>query len=229
MREAIVLAGGFGTRLRSEVSDVPKPLAPVRGTPFVCYVLDYLASAGFRHVVLSTGYMHEKIESALGANYAGLELSYAVEEVPLGTGGGMLWALQQCKEEVVTVVNGDTLFRADLLALADSHERHQAELSVMLRSVSDASRYGRVEMDGDGRIVRFAEKSAVSAPGLINGGIYCLCRSLFDGFQPGSAFSFERDVMQAFVDKRRFYGMESDGYFIDIGIPEDYRRAQQEL
>lgn len=229
--EAIVLAGGFGTRLRHVVSDVPKPMAPVAGRPFLEHLLDYLHDFGYSHVVLSTGYMAEKIEAHLGDTYRGMRLSYAVETLPLGTGGGMLNALQICEDEVVTVLNGDTLFKVDYKALAEFHSSHDTMLSIFLRRVDDVSRYGAVEIDDGNRITAFREKRAAEGiepqAGWINGGIYMLNRRLLDGYR--GAFSFERDVMQARYEQDHFYAIPSDAYFIDIGVPEDYFRANKEL
>lgn len=225
MREAIVLAGGFGTRLRSVVSDVPKPMAPVAGKPFLCYLLDDLARQSYRHVVLATGYLHEKVEDYFGHDYQGLAIDYARELEPLGTGGAIVNALQHCNEECVTVLNGDTLFRIDhsrLLTLGDG-----CRLTLVLRHVPDAGRYGAVEVDADGHVTAFREKDPSAGEGLINGGIYRLRRSLLDGYAVGRQFSFEREVMQPLRETFRAY--VSDTYFIDIGVPDDYARAQTEL
>ena len=225
----MILAGGFGTRLRSVVSEVPKPLAPVAGKPFISYVLDELKRQGYIHAVLSTGYMHEKIEQALGSEYRGLRLDYAVESSPLGTGGAIVNALRHCEEKHITVLNGDTLFRIDhgrLIALAENKD---APLAIALRLVDDAGRYGAVEVAADGRVASFREKADGIGAGLINGGIYRLDRRLFDGCVVGQPFSFERDLMQRRYLAEPFYAYADSGYFIDIGIPDDYLRAQTEL
>lgn len=231
MKEAIVLAGGFGTRLRSVVHDLPKPMAPVDGKPFLAYLLDYLAKQGFGHVVLSTGYMHEKIASHFGESHKGMRLSYAVENEPLGTGGGMMNAMQLCEDDEMAVLNGDTLFRVDYAELERCFRTHHADLAVVLRRVDDTSRYGSVSLCHDGRIEAFAEKAASTGSGLINGGIYMLRRALFAkcGFDKIERFSFEKDLMQPFATRMPFYGLASNAYFIDIGIPKDYSRAQAEF
>ena len=225
MREAIVLAGGFGTRLRSVVSDVPKPMAPVAGRPFLSYLLDELARQGYGHVVLATGYLHEKVEEYFGHEYNGLAIDYARETSPLGTGGAIVNGLQHCREERVTVLNGDTLFRIDhdrLLAVGD-----ESRLTLVLRHVPDAGRYGAVEVDAHGCVTAFREKDPAAGEGRINGGIYRLHRSLLDGWPLGQQFSFEKEVMQPLHESFRAY--LSDTYFIDIGVPDDYARAQTEL
>lgn len=227
--EAIVLAGGFGTRLQSVVSDVPKPLAPVAGRPFLCYLLDELLRQGYSRVVLATGYLHEKVEACFGTDYRGMAIAYARETTPLGTGGAMLNALQHCREESVTVLNGDTLLRTSLIEFQEFHLQKRGPLSVVLREVPDAGRYGAVDIDADGRIVSFHEKDPSHGAGLINGGIYQLNRALLVGRAVGEPFSFEKEVLQSRYRSERFFGLLSEGYFIDIGVPEDYARAQTEL
>ena len=229
MKEAIVLAGGFGTRLQSVVSDVPKPMAPVAGRPFLTYLLDHLIPQGYGHVVLATGHLHEKVEAFFGNDYRGMRIDYARELSPLGTGGAILNALKHCTEEQVTVLNGDTLFLVDHEELCRFADEKKTSLAIVLRQVPDAGRYGAVEVDGDGLVTAFREKDPATGAGLINGGIYRLHRSLLDGFVPGQQFSFEKELMQKRFREEKFYAYASDGYFIDIGVPDDYARAQHEL
>jgi len=229
MREAIVLAGGFGTRLQSVVSDVPKPMAPVAGRPFLTYLLDRLGHQEYQHVVLATGYLHEKVEAFFGNEYHGISIDYAREFSPLGTGGAIVNALQHCHEGYVTVVNGDTLFDIDHSELIDLSASKQTKLAIVLRQVPDSGRYGAVETDGDGRITAFREKDPTTGEGLINGGIYRIDRHLLDNHSVGDPFSFEKDIMQQRYRDERFYAYASGAYFIDIGIPDDYARAQKEL
>lgn len=226
MSEAIILAGGFGTRLRDVVSDVPKPMAPIAGRPFLAYLLHALAAQGYTHAVLATGYMHEKIEACFGQGFEGIKLSHSVERTPLGTGGAMLAALRHCTTDSVTVLNGDTLFATDLARLRRFATRHDAALALVLRRVDDAGRYGAVEVDGTGRVTAFREKAPGSGAGLINGGIYQVRRSLFDGFKEGEPFSFEKDLMQRRHADLPVYAYADDAFFIDIGVPDDYARAQ---
>ncbi|MBR1792275.1 MAG: nucleotidyltransferase family protein [Bacteroidales bacterium] len=229
MREAVVLAGGFGTRLSHIVSEVPKPMAPVAGRPFLCYLLDYLHRNGFEHVILSTGYMHEKIEDYFGTEYHGIRLSYARETNPLGTGGGILNALLHCQTDNVVVLNGDTLFLVDMDGLLNFHTEHHPLLTLVLRKVDNVSRYGAVCCNEQHQIVSFLEKNATTEAGFINGGIYVLNKSLFEGFRLGDRFSFETDILQSRYSQTPFFGYSSNAYFIDIGIPEDYYRAQEEF
>lgn len=228
-KEAIILAGGFGTRLQGVVKDVPKPMAPVNGRPFLTYVLDYLIDYHYTKVVLSVGYLHEKVEEYFGNVYQSLEIAYAVESEPLGTGGGIAYAMSFCKSDHVLVLNGDTLFKADLNCLQQFHEQHQSVLSIILRQVPDTARYGSVQTDDNQRIVRFTEKNNSRGEGLINGGIYLVNKDLINQLSLPQKFSFEKDLMEKYVHDLPFYAMRSDGYFIDIGIPDDYARAQREL
>ncbi len=229
LREAIVLAGGFGTRLRSVVSDVPKPMAPVAGRPFLCYLLDRLARQGFSHVVLSTGYLHEKVEAFFRNAYQGMAIDYARETTPLGTGGAMVNALRFCSAPRVMVLNGDTLFDVDYTRLLRFAESKRTRLALVLREVPDAGRYGSVVVDPQGQVSLFREKDDSASRGLINGGIYCVERSLFDGHALGEPFSFEKELMQRRYQSEPFYAYADGSYFIDIGIPDDYERAQHEL
>ncbi len=227
--EAIILAGGFGTRLRSVVSDVPKPMAPINGRPFLELLLDHLVASHFDHIVLSTGYMHDKIEAHFGTRHKGVPLSYAVESEPLGTGGGMRNALTQCVEDDITVLNGDTLFKINHDDLAHFYHSRPTRLAVVLRQVPDTARYGSVCTDCSDRIARFTEKTSSGGPGTINGGIYMLNRSLLEEYPLGTPFSFEKDILQKKYDTEPFFAYVSSAYFIDIGIPEDYRRLCNEI
>ncbi|MBO4588559.1 MAG: nucleotidyltransferase family protein [Bacteroidales bacterium] len=229
MLEAIVLAGGFGTRLRSVVSDVPKPMAPVAGRPFLCHLLDALKKEGYSHVVLATGYLHEKVEDYFGNEYNGLKIDYAVEHEPLGTGGAIVNGLQHCESDKVTVLNGDTLFLIDHQSLISVCNEKETPLTIALRHVEDSGRYGSVETDEDGRITAFVEKNDKGEAGYINGGIYRLDRHLLDSFPLGQQFSFEKEVLQKEYRVRPFYGVRFQSYFIDIGIPEDYEKANYEF
>lgn len=226
--EAIILAGGFGTRLRSVVSDVPKPMAPIAGRPFLELLLDHLTPYGFNHIVLSTGYMHEKIEAHFGNSYHGVDISYAIEDTPLGTGGGMRNAIRYCNDDDVVVVNGDTLFKIDYDDLARFFHSRPTRLAVVLRQVPDTSRYGSVTTDCCDRISRFTEKAAAHGTGTINGGIYMLHRSLLEEQPLGQPFSFEKDILQSRYTDEAFFAYTSGAYFIDIGIPEDYQKLINE-
>jgi D-glycero-alpha-D-manno-heptose 1-phosphate guanylyltransferase len=221
--EAIILAGGFGTRLRSVVSDLPKPLAPVGGRPFLAILLDQLVAQGFKHVVLSVGYKHELIQQAFGNKYQNLTLSYAVEEVPLGTGGAICLAASLCKTTEVFVLNGDSYVDLDFAAMRGAHRACRAQLSICAVTVPEAGRYGCVQIEAD-RIVGFSEKGT-AGPGLINAGVYLFAPSLVVNANLPKAFSVERDFLMARLHQLSPLAFVVDGLFIDIGVPEDYARA----
>ncbi len=224
--QAIVLAGGLGTRLRGVVPDLPKPLAPVGGRPFLAIVLRQLSRHGFRSVVLSVGYRHEMIRDAFGERFEGLTLVYAVEEQPLGTGGAIRLAVRACDDRDVFVLNGDSYVELDFADMQTIHRESGAVLTLCAVEVPDASRYGRV-LGENGCVIGFAEKS-IAGPGLVNAGVYLMRRDLLEATTP-AAFSFERDVLAARVAELRPRVYVSHGRFIDIGVPEDYARAQDML
>lgn len=230
MKQAIVLAGGFGTRLKSVVADVPKPMAPVCGRPFLAFIMDYLAKNGFEKVVLSIGYKGEIIQEFFGANYKGMLVEYAVEATPLGTGGGILNATATCSEEPILVLNGDTFFDIPVTDFADFYTESKADLMFGLKPMQDFERYGTVLLNDENRITKFQEKQYRKS-GLINGGAYILTKAIFEkqGFTIGQKFSFEADFLEKYVDELAFYGFVVDNYFIDIGIPEDYAKAQDDF
>ncbi len=221
--EAIVLAGGFGTRLRELVPDWPKPMAPVAGRPFLEILLGTLAHKGFGRVVLSLGFMAEKISGHFGSRYTGMELQYVVEDQPLGTGGAVRLALTRCTEDHVFVFNGDTYLdlEADAVERQWRSRRHPI---IVGRQVPDTARYGRL-LTTEGRVTGFTEKG-VSGPGLINAGCYVFARQQLDRFELNRAFSLEADYLAQEVSRSPFDVFVTAGQFIDIGIPEDYRLAQ---
>lgn len=224
--EAIVLAGGLGTRLRSVVPDLPKPMAPVAGRPFLEIVLGQLARRGFTRVVLSVGYKSELIRAHFGDRFQGLELDYAVEDSPLGTGGAIRLALEHCREDHVFVFNGDTYLDLEVDAVESLWQAHH-EAIVVGREVEDVSRYGSLRLE-DGRIRVFGEKAG-SGRGLINAGCYVLRRDQLDAFQPGQVFSLEVDYLTGLARDAGIRCFVTRGHFIDIGVPEDFQRAQVEL
>jgi D-glycero-alpha-D-manno-heptose 1-phosphate guanylyltransferase len=220
--EAIVLAGGFGTRLRAAVPDLPKPLAPVAGRPFLAILLDQLIASGIDHVVLSVGYLHDKIMAAFGDSYGGARISYFVEQEPLGTGGAIRAALSRCATDHVLAMNGDSFSSFDLPGLVSLLS--PAQFAMGLVSMEECTRYGRVLVT-DGTVTGFQEKGVAGA-GLINAGVYALARTVFDPYDLPEKFSFETDFMMPFVSDLRPPFQIGDGLFIDIGVPEDFARAQ---
>lgn len=227
--EAIILAGGKGTRLRKVVSDIPKPMANINGKPFLEYLFHYLSKNGITHIILSVGYKAELIRGYFGPEFNSVKISYANEETPLGTGGGILLAMQQAKSEDVFIINGDTLFNINLQKLAQHHYKKNAALSVALRKMEDGSRYGSVVIDEKNRIKAFREKNANAGNVLINGGTYLIDRTLFLKTKFPDKFSFEKDYLEKYFNTTKFYGFEFDEYFIDIGLPSAYEQAQNDF
>lgn len=225
--ECIILAGGMGTRLQSVVSDVPKCMAPVAGHPFLHYLITTLIEAGFKHIILSLGYKHEIIGEWLGANRFSADISTVVEEVPLGTGGAVKLALSKARTENVFVLNGDTFFGLNYPELLNLHRQTSASATLALKRMEKFSRYGVVDIEQESRrILRFNEKQYCES-GLINGGIYLINRNELDGYP--AKFSLEKDFFEAKVATSILSGYISEGYFIDIGIPDDYAQAQTDF
>jgi len=222
--EAIVLAGGLGTRLRTVIPDLPKPMAPVAGRPFLAWILDRLADAGFGRAVLAVGYRHEAIRDHFGTDYRGMQLAYSVEQAPLGTGGAMRLALDQVDESPVFVLNGDTYLEVDYAEMRAAHVAHGAALTVAVARVPDVSRYGSLRIEDD-RICAFLEKGS-QGPGYINAGVYLVDADVLAGIPVGTPYSFEQELMVPGVATLRPLAFRTDGLFIDIGVPEDYERAQ---
>jgi D-glycero-alpha-D-manno-heptose 1-phosphate guanylyltransferase len=223
--EAIILAGGLGTRLRSVVSDVPKPMASIAGNPFLGYLLQFLEAGGVRRVVLAVGYRNEVIRDFFGSRYGAIEIAYSVEEEPLGTGGALQRSLSYLNGPFGFVVNGDTFLRLDYRAMASMIESEEdTQLVVALRRMADASRYGGVLVAG-GRIQSFSER-ATTGSALVNAGCYLLTRDIFHRYPMPAKFSWERDFLQARVADIQPIAYECDVPFIDIGIPESLADAQ---
>ena len=226
MREAVILAGGLGTRLRKVVPDVPKPMAPVAGRPFLEILLEVLARKGFTRVVLSLGFMAEKIIEHFGASYLGVELLYEVEAQPLGTGGAIRAALARCIADPVFIFNGDTYLDIEADDL-DHLWRTNNHPVIVVRKVPGTLRFGRVDMR-DGRIHGF-RGSGIPGPGLINAGCYVFPKNILDNYTLGQPFSLEADFFGQYMQRMWFDGFVTDGRFIDIGVPDDYLLAQTEF
>ena len=226
--EAIVLVGGLGTRLRGVVADLPKPLAPVAGRPFLAHLLDQLAAGGLRRVILATGYLAEKIEQTIGSRWAGMDIVYSQEPEPLGTGGAILRAASQLQGDGVHVANGDTFLRYDLHAIERMVCRADVAMGVALAEVRDVARYGAVEVSGE-RVTAFLEKGG-HGHGLINAGSYFLTASgLANLPMDEGAYSFENRVLLPEAMAGRVVAFRDTSDFIDIGVPADYALAQHLL
>jgi mannose-1-phosphate guanylyltransferase len=226
---AVVLCGGFGTRLRPAVDDRPKVLAPVEGRPFLDYLLARLARQGCTDVVLSTGYLGEMVEAFAGDGAAwGLRVRYAHEPAPLGTGGALRFAADSCGlQQPFVAMNGDTLFTGSLARLTAFHAAQPgARATLALVQVPDAARYGTVRTDAaSGAVTAFVEKAAATGPAWINAGVYVLDPALLAAVPRGRNVSLERDVFPAWIGKGLSGCPFPDAAFLDIGTPEDYARA----
>lgn len=229
VKEALILAGGLGTRLQSIVSDVPKPMAQVAGKPFVEYILLYLKEFGVERVVFSIGYKAETFKKYFGKKYQGIEIEYVIEKEPLGTGGALKFALEHCICNDVLVLNGDTFFNIELDDLWIFHQLHKADFTMALREVENASRYGTVQLNDLGKISAFVEKQVKEEKGVINAGIYILKKSIFNSYKLPEKFSLEKDFLEMYLSELNLFGCICEGYFIDIGIPEDYKKAQNDF
>ena len=227
--EAIILAGGFGTRLQKVVNDLPKSMALVNDKPFLEYLLNFLTGQGIQKVILSVGYKREMIQNHFKDHYKHLSISYAIEDEPLGTGGGILNALEQVDAESVFAMNGDSMFRIDLHAMQHLHETATADLTMALRYLDDTSRFGTVQINAEKRVTGFYEKDPVSEPGYINGGIYLMNKKFLLSASFAKKFSIEKDCFEKCYMEARIFGYPAKGYFLDIGIPEDYMTAQDEF
>lgn len=224
---AIILAGGLGTRLRSVISHLPKPMAPINGKPFLHYLLKYLAGQRIKEAILSVGYKCEPIKDFLGAEYLGIKIQYSVENEPMGTGGGIKKAFNLVND-FAFVLNGDTFFDVPLQDLMDFYFQTQSDLTLSLKELQNFDRYGTVKLNQANQITEFDEKKFLHK-GLINGGVYFTGKELFDKVETAEKFSFEKDILEKYVGRLKFTGKIFDGYFIDIGVPEDYRKAQHDL
>lgn len=223
--QAIVLAGGLGTRLRGVVPDLPKPMATVAGRPFLAWVLDRLVAAGAKRVVLACGYRNEVIRRHFGAAYRRLPLVYSVEAQPLGTGGAIRLGAEHIDRWPVLVLNGDTFLEADYAAMLGAHHAAAAQMTIAVTPVADAGRYGSLTIE-NGRVTGFLEKGR-PGPGVINGGSYLLASEAVARIPAGESLSFEQQLLVPHITELRPVAFMTRGLFIDIGVPADYARAQQ--
>jgi D-glycero-alpha-D-manno-heptose 1-phosphate guanylyltransferase len=224
---AIILAGGLGTRLQSVVKDIPKPMAEVAGRPFLDWLLDDLHRQGIREVILSVGYRQDVIRERYGNTYRGMAIRYSSEDKPLGTGGALRQAMAMAGTEAL-VLNGDTFFQVNLAALYSFYQSHAAAIAIALKPMQQVDRYGTVTVNEDRVITSFNEKTYCEN-GLINGGVYVVSAAVFADASLPEVFSFEQEVLHRMVQGGRLFGFPQPGYFIDIGIPEDYTKAQDDF
>lgn len=221
-----ILAGGLGTRLRSKVVGKPKVLAKVRNHPFLEYLLQQLYEAGCKKVILCTGYLSDQIEKTFGIKYKGMQLLYSVEQVPLGTAGSLRHVFPMLDSEAVLVMNGDSYCKVAFNKFWQFHLDKGAKASLALTSVSDTSRFGKVELGNDDSIVGFEEKKEGSGAGYINAGIYLINKDLIAELPKDKKISIEQEVFPDWIGKG-FYGYKGSNTFIDIGTPRTYEQAKQ--
>lgn len=226
--EAIVLAGGLGTRLRSVVSDRPKPMADLAGKPFLAHILGMLADAGVARTVLSIGYLGDMIADYFGAAYQGMVLEYCHEELPLGTGGALREALKLIRADQVFVLNGDTLCEIDYQAMFAAFSEASADIMIATKYLLNTSRYGTVIIE-NGVVSGFEERASEPKAGHINVGTYLLRRQAFSLFERAGSFSFEADVLKPSICELRPLTFPVSGYFVDIGVPDDYFEARSHV
>jgi NDP-sugar pyrophosphorylase family protein len=225
---AVILAGGLGTRLRSVIPDKPKVLADVGGRPFIEYLLDQLARNGVQTVVLCTGYMADQIQNHLGSVYNKMALYYSHESHPLGTGGALRLALPMLESDTVLVLNGDSYCGARFDEFMLWHDAHRSNATILLTETDDTRRYGRVQIDDEGRILQFLEKTDTQGPGWINAGIYLVKRQMIESIGIGRPVSIEREVFPDWIGKG-LYGFRSEARLWDIGVPSAYAQANVEF
>ncbi len=246
IKQAVILAGGLGTRLRTVIKEVPKPMADIEGKPFLEYLLSFASAQGIKEVIISCGYKHEIIKNYFKSRFRGLKIYYSIESEPLGTGGAIKKALKFINEnnekyEDILILNGDTFFNISIKKLYDFHKTKNSDLTMALKTLKNFDRYGVVKLDAGNKIIGFEEKKP-QKEACINGGIYLLSADLIN-FLSGSKLnlpdvnSFEKDFLEIYYNyegaekKFGFYGLPFDenNYFIDIGIPSDYESAKKEL
>lgn len=226
--EAIILAGGEGTRLQQAVPGLPKCLAPINGRAFIDYLLLHLQAQGITRYVFALGVKAWQVQSYLEQNWPQIHKAYAIETTPLGTGGAIKNAVAHTITRQVLVLNGDTLFRFNLPVAATFHQASSSKCTLLVKPMQAVDRYGSVTINDAGRVTGFGEKSATGS-GYINAGVYLLNMPAFTSHLWPAAFSFETDYLQQLYKITPMFAFVQDGYFIDIGLPEDYLKAQSEL
>ncbi len=224
----IVLAGGLGTRLQSVVKDLPKPMAPINGKPFLQYVFDYCSASGIKNCILSVGFKADLIQGYFGNKFLDINIKYCVEENPMGTGGAIKASMKIAGTDEVLILNGDTFFDVPIGEMYSLHKKNNSDLSIALKPMKNFDRYGIVKNKSDFSISSFEEK-VFRDEGNINGGVYIANKNILNFFPPVDKFSFEKDFLEKQIDRLNMKGFVFERYFIDIGIPEDYQKAQDDF
>jgi D-glycero-alpha-D-manno-heptose 1-phosphate guanylyltransferase len=224
MKDVIILAGGFGTRLKSVVSDMPKCLAKVSEKPFLSYVLDSLISYNYTHFIFSLGYKSEFIIDFIETNYPQLNVTYSIEKDPLFTGGAIRLALEKCQKQNVLIINADTYFGFDLNKFLNYHIYQNSDISIALKYMVNFDRYGVVKFDENNIINSFDEKKFQES-GYINCGYIIINKNVLMNMPLNIPFSFEKDFLFLNLSNLKVLAFVANAYFIDIGIPEDFIKA----
>jgi|TARA_Y100000031_G_C8165941_1_gene359364 NDP-sugar pyrophosphorylase family protein len=222
---AVILAGGLGTRLRKVITNRPKVLAEINGKPFLYYLFDQLTAAGIKKLIVSTGYMAEKIDEIVGSSYKSLQVSYSREKIPLGTGGALKLAGQAVTTKYCLVMNGDSYTDFDFDSLLINHLKLDDSIIIVVKSVEDSSRYGNIHMDEQNNILKFTEKGGTPNWGLINTGVYLMSTSVLQEIPEKIPCSLEYDFFPSMIGQG-ICGYKTEGRFIDIGTPESYAQAE---
>jgi|TARA_B100000315_G_scaffold223925_1_gene229107 NDP-sugar pyrophosphorylase family protein len=221
----IVLAGGLGTRLRGVVPDLPKVIVEINGKPFITYLLDQLVEAKIDRVILCTGYMAQTIEETIGSSYRNLHIDYSREEKPLGTAGALKLAGQVDGTNYHLVMNGDSFTEVDLVSLMVVHKKSDANITILIKTVEDSSRYGKIQINDNNNITEFTEKGSCTGRGFINTGVYMMNTSMLLEIPDKIPCSLEYDFFPSMI-RQGLYGYETKEKFIDIGTPESFAKAE---
>ena len=224
----MILSGGMGTRLKGAVPDLPKVMASVAGHPFIYYLIKNLENKGIIHFVFLLGYKHEVVIKYLEDHFNYLEKTYVIETMPLGTGGAIQNGLKYCREKTIAITNGDTYFDIDLSKMEEIHFLHSSDCTLSLKPMKNYDRYGSVIFNKDFLLIDFIEKR-YTIEGYINGGFYLIDKNSFSKHSFDNVFSFEKDYLENKLLIKNMYVSVHESYFIDIGIPEDYSKAQHEM
>ncbi len=224
--DCVILCGGLGTRLRDVIGEVPKVMAQVGGRPFLDLIIEYLKDQGAERIILCTGYKAEVVEEYYRGHDFGLTIDFSKEDEPLGTGGAIKNAREIILSDSFFVFNGDSFLPVDLRAFLDFHKKNEALASILVSQVGKISDFGSIEIDKAGRIISFQEKIEGADKKMVNAGIYCFDKSIFQHMPGDQKFMLENDLFPSLVGNQ-FYGHYVDEEFIDIGTPERYQSVRK--
>jgi len=230
-RTALILCGGLEARVRPSAFSTPKPLLPVGYHPLLEYQIEYLKRYDFDRIILAIGYLQEEIVRHLDERRLGIRLHYSFEKEPLDTGGAIRNAEAMIKSDLLAL-NGDVIFAGlDLDKLIHAHKKSNAMATLVLAKASNVTRFGTVELDSENRVVSFVEKprEPTTSESWVNAGIYVLRPSIFAKIPKGRRVSLELGVFPKLMREGTIYGYKHEGYWVDVGTPEDYLRLQKDL